>query len=152
MSNKWDERFIKMAKLVGEWSSCYRSNRQVGAVVVVDKRIMATGYNGAPQGIMSCVERRECLRDKLNIPSGTQHEICFGVHAEQNAIAQCARLGISIEGGTMYVTHQPCTICTKIIINAGIKRVVYLNPYPDDFSQKLFDEAEVVLEQYKEEV
>ncbi|MEG2116098.1 MAG: cytidine/deoxycytidylate deaminase family protein [Clostridia bacterium] len=147
---KWDKRFMDIAQVVGEWSSCFKDNRKVGAVISLNKRILATGYNGAPSGIKSCVSRGECLRVKLGIPSGTQHEVCYGVHAEQNAIIQCARMGISIEGATLYCTHQPCSICAKIIINAGITRVVYKNPYPDEFTYKLFDEANVELYQYIE--
>ncbi len=143
--SKWDIRFMEMAEVVGNWSSCYQENRHVGAVIVKDKRILTTGYNGAPSGVESCKDKGECLRKKLNIPSGTRHEICYAVHAEQNAICQAAKMGISIEGATIYVTHQPCTICTKMIINAGIKRVVYKHGYPDDFSKVLLDEAGVEL-------
>ncbi len=140
---KWDKRFVEMAKLVGSWSSCFQENRHVGAVIVKDKRILATGYNGAPSQVESCVEKGECLRRKLNIPSGTRHELCYAVHAEQNAVCQAAKMGISLEGATLYVTHQPCTICTKIIINAGIKKVVYVEGYPDDFSLQILSEAGV---------
>ena len=143
--SKWDKRFMEMAEVVGSWSSCYQENRHVGAVIVKDKRILTTGYNGAPSGVESCVEKGDCLRKKLNIPSGTRHEICYAVHAEQNAICQAAKMGISIEGATIYVTHQPCTICTKMIINAGIKRVIFKHGYPDDFSKVLLDEAGVEL-------
>ena len=118
--NKWDARFMEMAEMVGSWSSCYRSGRNIGAVIVRDKRILTTGYNGAPAGLLSCAERGECLRDKLGIPSGTRHELCYAIHAEQNALIQAAKLGVSVEGATLYCTHQPCTICSKLIINAGI--------------------------------
>ncbi len=143
--SKWDVRFIEMAEVVGTWSSCYQENRHVGAVIVKDKRILTTGYNGAPAGVESCQDKGECLRKKLNIPSGTRHEVCYAVHAEQNAICQAAKMGISVEGATIYVTHQPCTICTKMIINAGIKRVIYKYGYPDEFSKVLLDEAGVEL-------
>lgn len=148
---KWDERFMQIAKLVGTWCTCHRRN--VGAVIVKDKRIIATGYNGAPAGIETCLERGYCLRNKLQIPSGTQAEICYSVHAEQNAIIQASKLGIAVDGSTLYVTHQPCTICTKLIINAGIKRIVYGIEYPDEFSLKLLNEAgiELVYLPYKEE-
>ncbi len=142
---KWDQRFMEMCELVSTWSSCYKTDRKVGAVIVKNKRIIATGYNGAPAGIQSCVERGECLRNKLGIASGTRHEICYAVHAEQNAIIQAARGIASVEGATLYCTHQPCTICAKMIINAGITRVVFKNGYPDEFSLKLFDEAGVEL-------
>lgn len=143
--DKWDVRFMQMARLVASWSSCYQQNRQVGAVIVKDKRILTTGYNGAPSGIVSCKDKGECLRKKLDIPSGTRHEICYAVHAEQNAIVQAAKTGVSVNGATMYVTHQPCSICTKIIINSGIKKVIYREGYPDDFSLQLFAEAGVEL-------
>lgn len=142
---KWDSRFMKMADFIGSWSSCYQENRQVGAVIVRDKRIITTGYNGAPSGVKSCKEKGECLRKKLNIASGTRLESCYAVHAEQNAIAQAAKLGESVDGATIYVTHQPCTICTKMIINSGIKKVIYRNGYPDEFSKVLLDEAGVTL-------
>lgn len=145
--DKWDTRFLEMAELVATWSSCYQENRQVGAVIVKDKRIMTTGYNGAPSGIMSCKTRGECLRRKMNVASGTKLELCYAVHAEQNAIAQAAKLGVSVDGATLYCTHQPCVICCKMIINSGIKRVVYRYGYPDEFSIKLFAEAGISVEQ-----
>ena len=148
--DKWDNRFMQLAETVGSWSSCYQSNRQIGAVIVKQKRIMTTGYNGAPSGINSCRDKGECLRRKLNIPSGTRHELCYAVHAEQNAIAQAAKMGINLEGATLYCTHQPCVICTKIIINAGIKRVVYKHGYPDEFSIELLKEAQIQLDKMPE--
>ena len=144
---KWDERFLKMAEEVATWSSCYQENRQVGAVIAKNKRILTTGYNGASSGIVSCKERGECIRRKLNIASGTQHEICYATHAEQNAIIQAARMGISIDGATLYCTHQPCVICAKMIINSGIVRIVYKSGYPDEFAMKLIREAGVEIEQ-----
>ena len=146
-NTKWDERFLKMAEEVATWSSCCQENRQVGAVIAKNKRILTTGYNGASAGIMSCKERGECLRRKLNIPSGTRHEVCYATHAEQNAIIQAAKMGISIDGATLYCTHQPCVICSKMIINSGIVRIVYRNGYPDDFSLQLLREAGVEIEQ-----
>ena len=148
--NKWDKRFMELTELVATWSSCYQVNRHVGAIIVKDKRVMATGYNGAPAGIQSCEEKGECLRRKLNIESGTKHELCFAVHAEQNAVIQAARSGINTNGSTLYCTHQPCVICAKIIINAGIRRVVYKHGYPDEFSLQLFNEAGVLVEKYEE--
>ena len=145
---KWDKRFMELCKAVATWSSCYRDNRQIGAVITKNKRILTTGYNGAPSGIKSCVEKGSCLRDELGIPSGTKAEICYGVHAEQNAIIQAARMGINIEGATLYCTHKPCSICAKMIINAGIVRVVFENDYPDDFTTKLFDEAGIEVCKY----
>lgn len=152
MSNnyKWDKRFVEMTKLVGSWSSCFKDNRQVGAIIVKNKRILTTGYNGAPSGIASCKERGECIRVKNNIKSGTMQEFCYAVHAEQNALIQAAKLGISVDGATLYCTHQPCSICTRLIINAGIKRVVFLEGYPDSFSIQLFNEAEVTFEKFED--
>ena len=146
--NKWDERFMQMAETVAGWSSCFQENRHVGAVIVKDKRIVATGYNGAPAGIKSCAERGECLRRVKNIASGTMQEVCYAVHAEQNAIIQAAKLGIPLDGAVMYVTHQPCVICTRMIINSGIKKVVYKNGYPDAFALQLFSESNVEIVRY----
>lgn len=148
--NKWDIRFMEMAKLVAGWSSCYKPDRRVGAVVVRDKRILTTGYNGAPSGVSSCVERGECLRVKQGIPSGTRQEVCYAVHAEQNAIVQAAKLGLSLEGATLYCTHQPCSICSRLIINSGIKRVVYDLGYPDAFSLELFEKAGVEIVRFSD--
>ncbi|MBR5288572.1 MAG: cytidine/deoxycytidylate deaminase family protein [Clostridia bacterium] len=148
---KWDRRFMEMAKLVASWASCYQQERKIGAVIVKDKRVMTTGYNGAPAGVKTCVERGECLRKKLGIASGTRHEMCYAVHAEQNAIIQAAKLGISIDGATLYCTHQPCILCAKMICNSGIVRVVYAEGYPDPFSLEIFREAGVTVEQYNAE-
>ena len=145
---KWDKRFMELTELVGTWASCYR--RKVGAIIVKDKRVLTTGYNGAPAGISSCVERGECLREKMNIPIGTRAETCYAAHAEQNAIIQAARYGANIDGATLYCTHQPCVICAKMIINAGIKRVVYKEGYPDEFSIRLFEEAGTKIIKYEE--
>lgn len=141
---------MELAGVVAGWSSCHQENRHVGAVITRNKRILTTGYNGASSGIKSCVEKGECLRKMLNIPSGTRHEICYAVHAEQNAIIQAAKIGVSVEGATLYCTHQPCTICAKMIINSGISRVVFREGYPDEFSLQLFNEANVKLEKYTE--
>ncbi len=149
--DKWDKRFMDMADVVASWSSCFRSGRQVGAVITKNKRILTTGYNGAPSGIVSCVEKGECMRDKLCIKSGTCAELCYAVHAEQNAIIQAAKLGVSVEGATLYCTHQPCSICAKMIVNSGISRVVFRNPYPDEFARSIFSEAGTLVEQYPEE-
>lgn len=135
----WDEYFMGMAKLTAERSTCLR--RQVGAVIVKDKHIIATGYNGAPRGLTHCDERGGCLRQELGVPSGQRHELCRALHAEQNAIIQAATLGQSIEGATIYITHQPCAICSKMIINAGIKRVVVNEGYPDELALEFLEEA-----------
>ena len=135
----WDEYFMQMAQLTAQRSTCLR--RKVGAVIVKEKHIIATGYNGAPRGLKHCVELGGCLREKLKIPSGQRHELCRALHAEQNAIIQAATLGQSIEVGTIYITHQPCAICAKMIINAGLKRIVVKEGYPDDLSVEILDEA-----------
>ena len=139
---------MEMAQLVGTWASCIR--RSIGAVIVKDKRVLTTGYNGAPAGVKTCVERGECPRQKMGIPSGQRHELCYAVHAEQNAIIQAAKLGVNIDGATLYCTHQPCVLCAKMIVNAGISRVVYGEGYPDEFSLEIFAEAGVQVECYGE--
>lgn len=139
-----------MTELVATWSSCFKSDRQVGAIITKDKRILTTGYNGASAGIVSCKEKGECIRQKLGIESGTRHELCYAVHAEQNAIIQAAKQGICVDGATLYCTHQPCSICAKMIINSGIKRVVFKQGYPDDFSMEMFKEAGLEIEKYIE--
>ena len=151
MFDKWDKRFMEMARLVSTWASCYKRDRKIGAVIVLDKRVMTTGYNGAPAGVSTCVERGECLREKLGIASGTRHEVCYAVHAEQNAIIQAAKLGIRIDGATLYCTHQPCILCAKMIVNSGIRRVVYEQGYPDDFSREILAEGGVSVERWSEE-
>ena len=149
--DKWDKRFMEMAKLVSSWASCYQQERKIGAVIVKEKRVLTTGYNGAPAGVKTCVERGECLRKKLGIPSGTRHEMCYAIHAEQNAIIQAAKLGVSIEGATLYCTHQPCIICAKMIVNSGIERIVYEKGYPDDFSLEIIAESGVKIERFTED-
>ena len=145
----WNDYFLDMAKTCSSRSNCLRA--QVGAVVVgQDKKIKATGYNGTPSGVESCYERGECYRIKNNIPSGTCYETCRSIHAEQNAIIQAAKLGISLEGATMYVTHQPCVICTRMILNSGIKTVIYKNGYPDAFALELFSQSEVKLIKFED--
>jgi dCMP deaminase len=128
-----------IAKLTSERSTCLR--RQVGAVIVQDKQIVATGYNGAPKGIAHCDEKGGCLREKLGVPSGERQELCRALHAEQNAIVQAATSGQSIEGATIYITHQPCVICAKMIINAGIRKIIVNEGYPDKLAVEILDEA-----------
>lgn len=147
--DKWDKRFMDLTETIAKWSSCYREDRNVGAVIVRNKRILTTGYNGAPSGIKSCKEKGECLRVKLGIESGKRHELCYAIHAEQNAIIQAAKIGVCIEGATLYSTHQPCAICSKMIVNAGISRIVYKHPYPDEFAFEILKEAGVKLIRYK---
>ncbi|MDD5475495.1 MAG: cytidine/deoxycytidylate deaminase family protein [Syntrophales bacterium] len=134
----WDQYFMGIVELVSMRSTCLR--RRVGAILVRDRRILATGYNGAPSGISHCTERG-CLRDQMNIPSGERHELCRGLHAEQNAIIQAALHGVGIRGAVLYCTNHPCIICSKMIINAGIKSIFYRNGYRDDLSRGLLDEA-----------
>lgn len=138
-----DEYFLKIAKVVGERSTCNRHN--VGAIIVKDKYIISTGYNGAVSGAKDCLELG-CLRDAQKIESGTRHEICRAVHAEQNAIIQAALHGSDTEGATLYSTHSPCILCAKMIANAKIKRVVCFESYPDKSSKELFDEVGISLE------
>lgn len=148
--DKWDARFMEMAWVISKWASCFQPNRRIGCVIVKNKRIVTTGYNGAPAGIRTCVERGECLRKKIGVESGTRAELCYAVHAEQNAIIQAAKLGVNIDGSTLYCTHQPCILCAKMIVNAGIVRVVYHSGYPDDFALDIFEEAGVKVECYTE--
>lgn len=136
----WDEYFIEMASLVSKRSTCLR--RYVGAVLVRDKRILATGYNGAPSGLKHCFEVG-CLRKKLNIPSGERHELCRALHAEQNALIQASLHGISVKGSTLYATCQPCVICAKMLINAGIKEIVILEGYPDKMAMEFLKAAKI---------
>lgn len=138
----WDEYFMQMAQVVAGRSTCLR--RQVGAVIVKDKQILSTGYNGSPSGLTHCVQTG-CLRQKLGIPSGERTEICRAVHAEQNALVQAAKHGVSISGSDIYTTLQPCVLCTKLIINAGIKRVFYAIPYPDKLALEMAAEANLEL-------
>ncbi|MBQ6454294.1 MAG: cytidine/deoxycytidylate deaminase family protein [Coriobacteriales bacterium] len=134
----WDEYFMSIADQVATRSTCLR--RQIGAVIVKDKRLLATGYNGAPSGLPHCLDIG-CLRQQMGIPSGQRHELCRAIHAEQNAIVQAAKYGTSIEGGTIYTTAYPCVMCAKMIINAGLKRIVYRDSYPDDLSTELLKES-----------
>ncbi len=145
MRPSWDEYFMQIAREVGSRSTCLR--RHVSAVIVRDKRILSTGYNGAPRGVAHC-EETGCLRERLGIPSGQRQEICRGLHAEQNAIIQAALHGVSIDGATIYVTHQPCITCAKMIINSGILRVVCADSYPDPLSAGMLEEAAVQYENW----
>jgi len=149
--DKWDARFMELAHVISGWASCYKPDRKIGAVIVKNKRIVTTGYNGALAGIKTCMERGECLRNKRGIESGTRAELCYAIHAEQNAIIQAARLGSSIDGATLYCTHQPCVICAKMIVNSGISRVVYQHGYPDEFALEMLREGGVTLERFEEE-
>ena len=142
----WDEYFLKIAAEVAKRSTCLR--RQVGAVLVLQKRILATGYNGAPSGLPHC-EEVGCLRERLQVPSGERHELCRGLHAEQNAFLQAARHGIRIEGSSLYCTTHPCIVCSKMLINAGVRRVVILGDYPDAMSKQMLADAGVTVEVFR---
>lgn len=149
----WDEYFMAAAKLAATRSTCIR--RQVGAVIVKNRMIISSGYNGSPRGIAHCVSTKAetgtgCLREQMNIPSGERHEMCSAIHAEQNAIIQCARTGASTNNTTLYCTTYPCSICAKIIINAGIAAIVYKGDYPDDKAKELFKEAGISVSQMLE--
>ena len=147
MRPTWDSYFMEITKLVASRSSCLR--RSVGAVLVKDKRILATGYNGAPAGMKHC-EEVGCLREKLHVPSGERHELCRGLHAEQNAIIQAARQGTEIVGSTLYCTTAPCSLCAKMLINAGVVRIIYEGNYPDERAMEFFQEAGVKVEHFGE--
>jgi len=142
----WDEYFMEIAHLVKKRATCLR--RQVGAVLVKDKNILATGYNGTPSGIEHCLDRG-CLREQMGIPSGERHEICRGLHAEQNAIIQAAKHGTNIDGATLYCTNQPCSICAKMIINAGVKHIIFQDGYPDKLAEEMLGESGLKITHYK---
>jgi len=142
----WDEYFLDIAKLVSSRSTCRR--RQVGAVIVKDKRILATGYNGAPKGLPHCLDIG-CLREELNIPSGERHELCRGLHGEQNAFLQASLHGISVKDSVLYCTNQPCIICAKMIINTGINEIVISEGYPDKMSMDFFKQAKIKVRKAK---
>jgi dCMP deaminase len=141
----WEEYFMDITHLVAKRSTCTR--RQVGAVLVKDKKILATGYNGAPSGLEHCLEIG-CLREKMGIPSGERHELCRGLHAEQNAIIQAAYHGVQIRGATLYCTNHPCIICSKMIINAGIQKIIYEEGYADALARQMLKESRVRVEKF----
>ena len=140
MRPSWDTYFMQIADLVKTRSTCLC--RQVGAVIVKDKRIVSTGYNGAPARTAHCLDVG-CMREKLGIPSGQRHELCRAIHAEQNAIIQAAIHGVAIEGSTLYTTVHPCILCAKMLINCGVAEIHYLEGYPDDLSREMLSEAGV---------
>ena len=143
----WDEYFMEITGLVSSRSTCLR--RRVGALFVKEKNILATGYNGAPSGVPHCPEIG-CLRERLGIPSGERHEICRGLHAEQNGIIQAARHGINLSGSTVYITDSPCIICAKMLINVGVRRIVCRRGYPDQLSVEILGEAGLEVEYFRE--
>ena len=141
----YDEYFMEMAHIVAKRSTCMR--RKVGAILVKDKHILSTGYNGAPKGLKHCSEVG-CLRKELGIPSGERHEICRGLHAEQNAIIQAAVFGISIKNSVLYCTNTPCVVCAKMLINAGVKEIVYSGEYPDDLAKIMTSESKIKIRNF----
>jgi dCMP deaminase len=145
----WDKYFIEITRLVATRSTCLR--RGVGALLVKDRNILATGYNGAPSGISHC-SKTGCLRERLNVPSGERHELCRGLHAEQNAIIQAARHGVNIDGATLYCTTMPCVICTKMLINAGIKRMVFDEGYADDLAREMIAESGIEVVHFQQDL
>jgi dCMP deaminase len=140
----WNEYFMEIAGIVARRSTCLRRN--VGSLIVKEKRILSTGYNGAPSGLPHCADLG-CLREAKGIASGERHELCRGLHAEQNAIIQAAYHGVSIQGSLLYSTHLPCSICVKMVINAGIDQVYYLEGYPDDLATQLIAESGIIVQQ-----
>ncbi len=144
----WDEYFMQITELVKERSTCLR--RKVGAIIVKNKRILTTGYNGPPQGFKHCEEIGGCIRDRLGIVSGQRQELSRAVHAEQNAIIQAAKMGISIMDSTLYVTNHPCVICTKMLINAGVKKIIFKDGYPDELSKQMLEEGEIEVKKFSD--
>ena len=142
----WYQYFMEITSVVAKRSTCLR--RQVGAILVKDKHILTTGYNGAPKRLAHCAETG-CLRQQMGIPSGERHELCRALHAEHNAMIQAANLGISIEGSTLYSTTAPCSLCAKMLINAGVVRVVFAGDYPDERAMEFFQQAGVEVQQLK---
>ena len=136
----WTEYFMRITEDVAQRAICVK--RKVGAIIVKDNHILSTGYNGAPKGFKHCTEET-CIRKQMSVPSGQRHELCRGLHAEQNAIIQAAVQGVKIEGGTMYCTYQPCVICVKMMINAGIKKLVYSGGYPDELAAEMLKESKI---------
>ena len=142
----WNQYFTSITRMVATRSTCLR--RHVGAILVKEKRILATGYNGAPAGLKHCIEVG-CLREEASIPSGTRHELCRALHAEQNAIVQAAYHGISIAGSTLYCTNKPCVICSKMLINAGIKRIFFDEAYDDALADAMLAEAGIEITRFE---
>ncbi len=140
MRPSYDDYFMQMAHVVATRSTCLR--RKVGAIIVKEKHILSTGYNGAPKGLTHCSEFG-CMREKMNVKRGEKHELCRGLHAEQNAIIQAAVFGVSIKGGSLYTTHAPCSVCAKMLINAGIKEIIYENDYPDELAMNMLTESNI---------
>lgn len=136
----WDTYFMEIARVVATRSTCVR--RQIGAIIVKDRRIITTGYNGAAPGLKHCLDVG-CMRDEQGIQSGTRHEVCRALHSEMNAVIQAAQHGVSTKGATLYCTHQPCSLCARLLISAGIARIVYVGDYPDEFAMEMLEEADI---------
>lgn len=141
----YDEYFMEMAHVVAKRSTCIR--RKVGSILVKNKHILSTGYNGAPKGLKHC-EEVGCLRSNLDIPSGQRHELCRGLHAEQNAIIQAAVFGVSIVDSTLYCTNTPCVVCVKMLINAGVSEIVFSGDYPDELAKKMLKESKIKIRKF----
>ncbi len=142
----YDEYFMEMAHVVAKRSTCLR--RRVGAILVKEKHILSTGYNGAPKGLKHCSETG-CLREDQNIPSGQRHELCRGLHAEQNVIIQAAVFGVSIKGSVLYCTNTPCVVCVKMLINAGVTEIIYAGEYPDELAKQMMSESTLKIKRFK---
>jgi len=142
----YDEYFMEMAYVVSKRSTCLR--RKVGAILVKERHILSTGYNGAPKGLAHCCDVG-CLRQQMSVKSGERHELCRGLHAEQNAIIQAAVFGVSISGSTLYCTNTPCVVCVKMLINAGVKEIIYSGEYPDDLAKKMLNESSIKIKRFK---
>ncbi len=142
----YDEYFMEMAHIVSKRSTCLR--RKVGAILVKDKHILSTGYNGAPKGLNHCIDVG-CIRKDMSVKSGERHELCRGLHAEQNAIIQAAVFGVSISGSTLYCTNTPCVVCVKMLINAGVKEIIYSGDYPDELAKKMLGESSIKIKRFK---
>lgn len=148
--NIWDKRFMDLAVMLGTWTNCARPDRKIGAVIARDEEILGMGYNKVPKPLKSCIEKGVCYRKANNIESGTHQELCYSICAEQNAVLQALKEGRDMHGATIYISHTPCGVCARWIIDAGITRVVYRSPYTDEFSIQMLKEAGVKLEQFKE--
>jgi len=142
----YDEYFMEMAHVVSKRSTCLR--RKVGAILVKDRHILSTGYNGAPKGLSHCIDVG-CIRQDMSVRSGERHELCRGLHAEQNAIIQAAVFGVSISGSTLYCTNTPCVVCVKMLINAGVKEIIYSGDYPDELAKKMLGESSIKIKRFK---
>lgn len=142
----WEETFMSIARIVAQRSTCLR--RKVGAVLVKSNRIIATGYNGAPKGLAHCAQTGGCLRNQLGVESGQRHELCRAVHAEENCIIQAATFGVSTDGAVLYSTHFPCSLCTRTLINAGIRKIYYKDGYPDELAMRLLNETNITVRRW----